>query len=115
MVLKLSKKVHFLKLCANLSMKSKSIKSIYVYASERSRCAHLENGIVYYAMTATDLEECARGARPSLNFEQQNFFFAISINYYLGSICLKCNCQHVSLTSPPRRQKTPPPPTPPSF
>ena len=24
---------------------------------------------------------------PPLNFEQQNFFFAIFINYYLGNIC----------------------------
>ena len=31
--------------------KSKSIKVIYIYASERSRYVLLENGIVYYAMT----------------------------------------------------------------
>ena len=29
----------------------KSIKAIYIYASERSRYALSENGIVYYAMT----------------------------------------------------------------
>ena len=87
MVLKLSKKVHFLKFCGNLRMKYKSIKAIYIYAFERSRCAHLENGIVYCAMTA------AEGAH----------------------LFRKCNCQHVPLTSPPRRQNTPPPPTPPSF
>ena len=51
MVLKLSKKVHFLQFCADLSKKSKSIKAIYIYASERSRYALSENGIVYYAMT----------------------------------------------------------------
>ena len=37
MVLTLSKKVHFLQFCANLSKKSKSIKAIYIYASARSR------------------------------------------------------------------------------
>ena len=37
MVFKLSKKVHFLQFCADLSKKSKSIKAIYIYASERSR------------------------------------------------------------------------------
>ena len=42
MILKLSKKVHF---------KSKYIKAIYTYASERSRYSFSENGIVFYAMT----------------------------------------------------------------
>ena len=51
MVLKLSKKVHFLQFCANLSKKSKSVKDIYIYACERSCHALSENGIVYYAMT----------------------------------------------------------------
>ena len=51
MVLRLSKKVHFLQFCADLSKKSKSIKAICIYASERSRYALSENGIVYYAMT----------------------------------------------------------------
>ena len=51
MVLKLSKKVHFLQFCADLSKKSKSIKAIYIYASERSRYALSEIGVVYYAMT----------------------------------------------------------------
>ena len=36
MVLKLSKKVHFLRFCADLSKKSKSVKAIYIYASKRS-------------------------------------------------------------------------------
>ena len=48
MVLKLSKKVHFLQFCTD---PSKSIKVIYIYASETSRYAFSENGIVYYAMT----------------------------------------------------------------
>ena len=51
MVLKLSKKVHFLQFCADPSKKSKSIKAIYLYASERSRYTLSEIGIVYYAMT----------------------------------------------------------------
>ena len=37
MVLKLSEKVHFLKFCADLTEKCKSIRAIYIYASERSR------------------------------------------------------------------------------
>ena len=35
MVLKFPKKVHFWKICADLSKKSKSIKIIYLYPSER--------------------------------------------------------------------------------
>ena len=54
MVLKLSKKVYLLQFCADLSKKSKSIKVIYIYASERSCHALSENGIyyaiIYYAM-----------------------------------------------------------------
>ena len=50
MVLKISKKVHFLQYCADLSKKSKSIEAVYIYASERSRYALSENGIVYFAM-----------------------------------------------------------------
>ena len=42
MVLKLSKKVKFLLIYADLSKKSKYIKAIYIYVSE--------NVIVYYAM-----------------------------------------------------------------
>ena len=51
MVLKLSKKMHFLQFCADFSKESKSIRAVYIYASERSRYAFSENGIVYYAMT----------------------------------------------------------------
>ena len=49
--LKLSKKVDFLRFCADLSKKSKSVKAIYIHANERSCCTLSENGIVYYAMT----------------------------------------------------------------
>ena len=48
---KLSKKVHFLHFCADLSKKSKRVKAIYIYGSERYHYALSENGIVYYAMT----------------------------------------------------------------
>ena len=34
MVRKMSKKVHFLQFCGDLSKKSKSVKAIYIYASE---------------------------------------------------------------------------------
>ena len=37
--------------CADLRKKSKSIKAICIYASERSRYALLKNDIVYYAMS----------------------------------------------------------------
>ena len=47
MVRKLSKKVQFLKLCADLSKTSKSIKAIYTYASESSLSTLSENGMVY--------------------------------------------------------------------
>ena len=47
MVFKLSKKGHFLQFCADLSNKSKSLKAIYIYASEGSHYTLLENLIVY--------------------------------------------------------------------
>ena len=43
-------KKYFLKFCADLGKKSKSIKTIYIHASERSPYARSGNGIVYYAM-----------------------------------------------------------------
>ena len=46
----LSKKVHFLQLCADLSKKSKSIGAIYVYASKSSTLS--ENGMVYRGPSA---------------------------------------------------------------
>ena len=52
MVLKLSKKVQFLQYCADLSKKRKYIKAIYIYASERARCALSENG---YCLLCYDL------------------------------------------------------------
>ena len=51
MVLILSKIVPFLQFFAHVSEKSKAVIAIYVYASERSHFALLENGIGYYAIT----------------------------------------------------------------
>ena len=51
MVLKLSKKVYFLQFCTDLKKKFKSIKAIYMYASERSRYALSQSGIFCYAIT----------------------------------------------------------------
>ena len=47
MVGKLSEKVHFLQFCADLSKKSKSVKAIYIYASESSHYTLSENAMVY--------------------------------------------------------------------
>ena len=79
MVLKLSKKVHFLQFCADLSKKSKSIKAIYIYASERSRYALSENGIVYYAMTYCFGDISIWNWRILLNFCWVSIFFDILI------------------------------------
>ena len=43
--------MHFLQFCADLSKKSKCIKAIYIYASQRSHYTLSENGIAYYALT----------------------------------------------------------------
>ena len=51
-LLELSRKVHLLQCCANLSKKSKSIEAICIYTFEISRFALSENGIVYYAMAS---------------------------------------------------------------
>ena len=51
MVFKLSKSLHFLQYFDNLSKKSETIKEIYIYPSERSCCARLKNGVVYFDMT----------------------------------------------------------------
>ena len=51
MVSKLSKKVHFLQFCADLSKKSKSVKAIYIYASESSHYTLSENAMVYRGLS----------------------------------------------------------------
>ena len=50
MVLKLSKIVSFLQFFVDIRKKSKAVIAIYVYASESSCFALLENGVGYYAM-----------------------------------------------------------------
>ena len=45
MVCKLSIKWHFLQFCADLSKKSKSVKAIYIYASESSHYTLSENAM----------------------------------------------------------------------
>ena len=79
MVLKLSKKVHFLQFCADISKKSKYIKAIYIYASERARCTLLENGIVYYAMVYCFGDIKVSSQRTLLNFCWVRIFFHILI------------------------------------
>ena len=79
MVLKLSKKVHFLQFCADLSKKSKSIKAIYKYVSERSQYALSENGIVYCAMTYYFGDISVWSRRILLNFCWVSIFFDVLI------------------------------------
>ena len=59
MVLKLPKIVHFLQICADLSKKSKSIKAIYLYPSERPHHALSENSMFYRGLSnsSRDIEE----------------------------------------------------------
>ena len=73
------KKVYFLQFCADLSKKSKSIKTIYIYASERSRYTLSENGIVYYAMTYCFGDISIWNWRILLNFCWVSIFFDILI------------------------------------
>ena len=51
MVCKLSKKVHFLQFCADLSEKSKSVEAIYIYASESSHYTLSENAVIYRSLS----------------------------------------------------------------
>ena len=51
MVLKLPKIVDFLQICADLSKKSKYIKAIYLYPSERPHHALPENSMFYKGLS----------------------------------------------------------------
>ena len=51
MVLKFSKKVHFLQFCADLSQKPNSVKAIYKYAPERSYYSLSEKDMIYSSMS----------------------------------------------------------------
>ena len=72
----------FLQFCADLSKKSKSIiiKAIYIHASERSRYAISENGIVFYAMTYCFeyIRVCSQ--KTLLNFCWVSIFYHILID-----------------------------------
>ena len=69
----------FLQFFADLSKKSKSIKAIYIYASERSCYALLENGIVYCAMTYCFGDISVWSQRILLHFCWVSIFFDILI------------------------------------
>ena len=51
MVIKLSKKEHFLQFCADLSQKPKSVKAIYIYGSENFHYSLSENDMVYRGLS----------------------------------------------------------------
>ena len=78
MVLKLSTNVHFCNFVLTPARNlTESIKAIYIYASERSRCVLLENCIVYYAMTQCFGDIWFWSQRVLLNFCWVNIFFDI--------------------------------------
>ena len=79
MVLKLSKKMHYLQFCADLSKKLKSIKEIYIYACERSRYAFSENDMVYFVMTYCFGDIRVWSRRILVNFSWISIFFDILI------------------------------------
>ena len=70
MVLKLSKKVHFMQFCANLSKKLDSVKAISLFASESSHYTLSESGMVYRGLShcscrrATSWGEGGRSPQP---------------------------------------------------
>ena len=59
MVLKLLKIVYFFQICADLRKKSKSIKAIYLYPSERPHHVLLENNMFYKGLSnsSRDIEK----------------------------------------------------------
>ena len=77
MVLRLSKNLSFFAICADLRKKSKSIKAIYLYASERARFTISENGIAYYAMTYCFGDISVWSQKILLNFCWVSIFFDI--------------------------------------
>ena len=56
MVCKLSKKVHFLQFCADLSKKSKSVEAIYIYASESTHFTYSENATISRSLSHRSLD-----------------------------------------------------------
>ena len=51
MVCNFSNKIYFVKFCADLSKKSKSVKAIYIYASESYNYTISENAMVYRGLS----------------------------------------------------------------
>ena len=78
-VLKWSKNMYFLQFCADISSKSKYIKTIYIYVPETSRFALSENGIVCCAMTYYFGDISVWSRRILLSFCWVNIFFDILI------------------------------------
>ena len=56
MVLKLSKKVHFLQFCADLSKKSKFIKAIFTYMHLKGLVTHFQKMVLFIVLWLTILE-----------------------------------------------------------
>ena len=81
MVLKLSKKVHFLQFCADLSTESRSIKAIFIYVFGRYRYALSENGSVYYEITYCFGDISIWNWKNLLKFCWFSIFFDILIAY----------------------------------
>ena len=71
--------MYFLQFFADFSKKSKSIKAIFICASERSCYALSENVIVYYAMTYCFGDIRVWSRRILLNFYWISIFFDILI------------------------------------
>ena len=71
MVCKLSKKVHFLQFCADLSKKSTLGEAIYIYASKSSNYALSENAMVYRGLSHHSWDIRIKISKKMLN--QQKF------------------------------------------
>ena len=56
MVLKLSKKVHFLQFCADLRKKSKSVKAQFTYMHLKSLVTHFQKMVLFIMLWLTVLE-----------------------------------------------------------
>ena len=69
--------MYFLLICADLSKKSKSIKTIHIYAPERS--CYAEDGIVYYAITHCFGDIRVQSRKILLNFYWFSIFFHILV------------------------------------
>ena len=73
--------------CVDFSKKSKSIREIYIYASERSCYALLENDIVYFATTALEILEFKIKKCCYISLDSALFFIFNSLISHKG--CLR--------------------------